>query len=86
MASSKVDSETISKITEREATLSGSNQPTPGGPTAQAQKHAGEPLSGEVVSDITQGEKAITGRDGAVKGGPSAFVQSELTQVSPFTQ
>ncbi|KAK5217876.1 hypothetical protein LTR72_009047 [Exophiala xenobiotica] len=81
MASSnqpKLDSETISTITEKEKQLTGSDNPQKGGSTAQAQSHAGEPLNSDIISSITQGEKNIIGD--RVKGGPTATVQSILTK------
>lgn len=75
-----VDSETISSITEKEKEITGDPSPAKGGPTAQAQKHVGENLSGSVISDITKGEKEITGGE-RVKGGPTAAAQSTLTKV-----
>lgn len=48
-----------------------------GGPTAQAQKHAGEPINSDNLHDITEGEKKITGGE-RVKGGLTATAQSEL--------
>ncbi|KAK4939710.1 hypothetical protein LTR10_020100 [Elasticomyces elasticus] len=73
-----LDSNTISAITEKEKQLTGSDEPAKGGPTAQAQKHAGEPLSSNTISAITQGEKNITGD--RVAGGPTATAQSILTK------
>lgn len=52
--------------------------PVEGGPTAQAQRHAGEPIGSGNLHDITEGEKKITGETGAIKGGPTAAAQSEL--------
>lgn len=49
-----------------------------GGPTAQAQKHAGEPINASTLHDITEGEKAVAGD--RVKGGPTATAQSELAK------
>ena len=77
----KADSTTISQITEKEKEITGSDQPVKGGPTAQAQKHAGQDLDGNVISDITKGEKEITGGE-RVKGGPTSTAQSILTKVS----
>jgi hypothetical protein len=76
-ASGMLDSETIAKITEREKMLTGSDEPVKGGPTAQAQKHAGEPITSEALHDITEGEKKVTGGE-RVKGGPTSKAQSEL--------
>lgn len=77
-----LDSENISKITDAEKKISGSDEPMQGGPTAQAQKNAGQPINSQTLSDITEGEKKITGADGPVKGGPTATAQSILTQVN----
>lgn len=74
MASSKVDSATMSKITEKEKEITGLDGPVKGGPTAQAQKHANQDLSSEVISDITQGEKKITGGE-RVQGGLQALLR-----------
>lgn len=54
--------------------------PLPGGPTAQAQKHAGEPINSQTLHDITEGEKTITHQANAIKGGPTAVAQSELSK------
>lgn len=76
-ASGTLDSATISKITEKEREITGKEQPVKGGPTAQAQKHANEPITSEVLHDITEGEKEITGGE-RIKGGPTSTAQSEL--------
>jgi hypothetical protein len=73
----RLDSNTISKITEKEKEITGADGPTPGGPTAQAQKHANETITSEALHDITEGEKKITGGE-RVKGGPTSAAQSEL--------
>jgi hypothetical protein len=73
----RLDSNTMSKITEKEKEITGANGPTRGGPTAQAQKHANEPITSEALHDITEGEKKITGGE-RVKGGPTSAAQSEL--------
>lgn len=75
--SGRLDSETMSKITEKEKQISGQDEPVKGGPTAQAQKHAGEPITSEALHDITEGEKKVTGGE-RVKGGPTSAAQSEL--------
>jgi len=75
----KADSSTISQITQKEKELTGSDLPAKGGPTAQAQKHAGEVLTGNVISDITKGEKEVTGGE-RVKGGPTSTAQSIASQ------
>lgn len=79
-----LNSENISKITEAEKRITGSDEPAQGGPTAQAQKHAGQPLNRQTIHDITEGEKVITGSDEPMKGGPTAAAQSILTKVSPL--
>lgn len=81
MASSKLDSQTISNITSKESEITGSSQPVKGGPTAQTQKHVGEEVSGAAVSDIVKGEMKITGESGPRQGGPASTVQSQATQV-----
>jgi hypothetical protein len=73
----KLDSSTISNITQAENEITGQVNPVKGGPTAQAQKHAGEPINSDALHDITEGEKKITGGE-RVKGGPTATAQSEL--------
>ena len=78
-ASGVLDSETISKITEKEKKLTGSEDPAKGGPTARAQQHAGEPITSQALHDITEGEKVVTGGE-RVKGGPTAAAQSELAK------
>lgn len=72
-----LNSSTISKITEKEKQITGSDEPVKGGPTAQAQKHANQPITSEALHDITEGEKKITGGE-RVKGGPTSAAQSEL--------
>ena len=76
----KLDSDTISKITDAEKKITGETGAVSGGPTAQAQKHVNEPITSEALHDITEGEKKITGNDRAVKGGPTAVGQSELSK------
>ena len=78
-ASGVLDSETISKITEKEKQLTGKDGPVPKGPTARAQQHANEPITSEALHDITEGEKKITGGE-RVKGGPTSAAQSELAK------
>jgi hypothetical protein len=78
---SNLNSSTISQITEQEKQLTGSDQPVKGGPTAQAQKHAGETISSSAVSDITKGEQKITGESSPRPGGPAATAQSHLAGV-----
>lgn len=73
-----LDSDTISRITHAENQLTGETQPVKGGPIAQAQKHAGEPIAPN-LHDITEAEKAITGGE-RVKGGPTSAAQSELSK------
>lgn len=75
-----LDSNTISTITDKEKQLTGSDNPAKDGPTAQAQKHAGEPLSSNTISAITQGEKNIIGD--RVAGGPTAAAESILTNAN----
>jgi hypothetical protein len=75
--SGNLDSSTISKITDAEKNLTGEDGPVQDGPTAQAQRHAGEQISSEALHDITEGEKSVTGGE-RVKGGPTSVAQSEL--------
>lgn len=79
MAQRTVDSHIISEITHKESHLTHQPNPIKGGPTAQAQKHAGDTLSdGHIISDIAKAEEGITHHGGPVPGGPAAFVQSEI--------
>ncbi len=78
---SKVDSDLMSKMTAEEKKITGQENPVKGGPTAQAQKHANQPLSSEVVRDITKGEEKITGNPHPMEGGPTSTAQSILTNV-----
>jgi hypothetical protein len=73
----KLDSSTIPKNTTAKQNISGKEQPLQGGPTAQAQNHAGDNITSETLHDIAEGEKMITG-GGRVKGGPTGTTQSEL--------
>lgn len=79
-ATGKLDSDTISKITEAEKSITGSDHPVRDGPTAQAQKHVNEPINSETLRDITEGEKKVTGNDRPVSGGPTAAAQRELAK------
>jgi hypothetical protein len=74
-----VDSHFISQITAAEKTITNSDEPTKGGPTAKAQSHVGQQLTAQVVHDITMGERSITGKDGPIQGGPTSVAQSFLT-------
>lgn len=69
--------DTVSSVTNAEKGITGQEDPVEGGPTAQAQKHTGEPINSQVLHDITEGEKKITD-NAPVKGGPTAAAQSEL--------
>lgn len=73
-----LDGQTISEINAAEKDLTGQSAPAKGGPTAQAQKHAGEPINAQTLHDITEGEKKVAGD--RVKGGPTATAQSELAK------
>lgn len=73
-----LDGQTISEINVAEKNLTGQSAPVKGGPTAQAQKHANEPINAETLHDITEGEKNVAGD--RVKGGPTATAQSELAK------
>jgi hypothetical protein len=77
-----LDSDTISKITQKEKEITGSENPVRRGPTAKAQQHAGEYITSEALHDVTQGEKKITGGE-RIKGGPTAAAQSELGKSRP---
>ncbi|KAK6072214.1 hypothetical protein SCUP515_07546 [Seiridium cupressi] len=74
-AAANLNPNTISAITEREKLITNADGPVPDGPTAQAQRHAGQPLTSAVISDIMQGEQLITGLNGPIAGGPAAYVQ-----------
>ncbi|KAK5084946.1 hypothetical protein LTR70_002120 [Exophiala xenobiotica] len=74
-----LNSENISKITDAEKKLTGSQNPVRGGPTAQAQSNAGEPINSQTLHDITEGEKKVTGSERPVKGGPTSVAQSILS-------
>jgi hypothetical protein len=78
---SKVDSDLMSKMTEEEKKITGQHNPVKGGPTAQAQSHANEPLTSDVVHDISKGEEKITGNPNPQQGGPTSKAQSILTEV-----
>lgn len=81
-----LNSENISRITEKETQLTGEDRPIKDGPTARAQSHAGETINSQTLRDITEGEKKVTGGE-RVKGGPTAEAQSILTKVScPLTE
>ncbi len=72
-------------MTEEEKKITGQDNPVKGGPTAQAQKHANQPLSSEVIHDITKGEEKITGNPNPVQSGPTSTAQSILTKASDCT-
>lgn len=82
---SKVDSNLMSKMTEEEKKITGQDNPVKGGPTAQAQKHANQPLTSEVIHDITKGEEKITGDPNPTQSGPTSTAQSILTKVCVLT-
>jgi len=73
----RLDAATMRTITQKEREITGRDGPVRGGPTAQAQKHAGEPIGSAALSDITKGEKEVTGGE-RIKGGPTSAAQSEL--------
>jgi hypothetical protein len=75
-----LNSENISKTTQKEKEITGQDGPVRGGSTAQAQRHAGQPINSQTLHDITKGEKEITGGE-RIKGGPTAEAQSILTKV-----
>ncbi|KAF3915533.1 hypothetical protein ABW21_db0204029 [Orbilia brochopaga] len=84
--SSRIDSSTVSKITQAEKDLTGLDGPVAGGPTARAQQHAGEAITSSVLHDITEGEKVVMmDGSGPVKGGPTAVAQSELAKTQSYT-
>lgn len=76
--SGKLDGPTIMEINAAETELTGQSAPVKGGPTAQAQKHANEPINAQNLHDITEDEKSVAGD--RVKGGPTATAQSELAK------
>ena len=63
---------TISKIKAKEKEHTGQDGPVRRGPTAKAQRHAGEPITSQALHDITDSEKKFAG--GRVKGGPTSTV------------
>lgn len=74
-----LNAENISKITQKEKEITGQDEPVRGGPTAQAQAYAGEPINSQTIHDITEGEKKITGGE-RIKGGPTSQAQSILSK------
>lgn len=74
-----LDGPTISNIAKKEKEITGKPRPVKGGPTAQAQKHSGEPITGETVAAVADGEKKVTGGSGPRAGGPAAWVQGLLS-------
>lgn len=76
MANRTVESDVISEVNKKEKELTGQPDPVKGGPTAQAQSHVHEKLSGgSVVSDVAKGEDSITHNGAPVAGGPAATAQ-----------
>jgi hypothetical protein len=75
-----MDSNVISKITQAEKKMTGQDEPAQGGPTAQAQSHANQPITSDVLHDITEGEKKVGGNERPMRGGPTATAQSELSK------
>jgi len=69
-------------ILNRSDCFPGSQNPVRGGPTAQAQSNAGQPINSQTLHDITEGEKKVTGSERPVKGGPTSVAQSILSGVS----
>ena len=77
----KLDAGIVSKIAAAEENITHeAANVVAGGPTAMAQKHAGEQIDGKVLQDIAEGEKQITGENCPVAGGPTAVAQSELSK------
>jgi hypothetical protein len=66
-ASTLLDSENSSKITEKDKQITGQVTLVKGGPTVQAQKHVGEQLNRSIITDITTGEKKTTGQAESMK-------------------
>lgn len=79
MMSVKVDSSFISRITAAEKTITNTDEPAKGGPTAAAQSHVGQELTSQVIHDITMGERKLTGKEHAIQNGPTSVAQSILT-------
>lgn len=79
MTARTLNGPTISTITAKEKEITGDPRPVKGGPTAQAQKHAGETITGSTVSAILDGEKTVTGEATPRAGGPAAYTQSLAT-------
>ncbi|KAK5045182.1 hypothetical protein LTR84_009515 [Exophiala bonariae] len=74
-----LNSDTISKITEKEKEISGRDGPVRGGPTAKAQSHVGQQIDSKTIRAINEGEQKITGRE-TLKSGPTAEAQSMATR------
>lgn len=75
-----LNSETISKITEKEKEITGRDGPVKGGPTAKAQSHVGQQIDSQTIRAINDGEQKITGGE-TLKAGPTAEAQSMSTGV-----
>ncbi|KAH7402268.1 hypothetical protein DE146DRAFT_652889 [Phaeosphaeria sp. MPI-PUGE-AT-0046c] len=75
----KVDSSFISRITAAEKTITNTDEPFRGGPTAAAQSHVGQALTSQVIHDITMGERKLTGKDQPIQNGPTSVAQSILS-------
>ena len=84
-AAANLNPNTISAITEREKLITGEDGPVTGGPTAQAQKHAGQQLTQAIISDIMKGEQTLTGLNGPISGGPASLVQRMFDAVCNTT-
>ncbi|KAF7534489.1 hypothetical protein G7054_g6177 [Neopestalotiopsis clavispora] len=74
-AAANLNPNTISAITEREKHITGEDGPVADGPTAHAQKYAGQPLTQAIISDIMKSEQTLTGLTGPISGGPAALLQ-----------
>lgn len=74
-AAANLNPNTISAITAREKLITGEDGPVADGPTAQAQKYAGQQLTQAIISDIMKGEQTLTGLNGPISGGPASLVQ-----------
>lgn len=70
----------MSRITAAEKELTGEPTPVKGGPTAQAQKHAGEPVTPEMLHDITEGEVRVR-RDWARADSRSEYLPSRQDRI-----
>ena len=79
-----VDDQIFSTIASKEKELTNESHVVESGPTAAAQNHQGEPLTGQVISDIAKGENRLHPGQPTRAGGPVATAQSMAASVSLF--